>query len=186
MTKSIPPHILAAITKWAPWAFAGFAWLVTLGGVSALQSGCVGACPQRTGLTWWALWWQAAILGGAALAIFFGAKSARVPVAIMAGLSALLAMLLADRHLADPLRRVTRYSIALGSSTRTDTKYDATAAGLIMTAVANLCLVCGLTADWDDVSAAARGVAAAAKDVKMPAVKRGGGDAAAAGQTAAV
>lgn len=176
MAKSLPPAVADGLKRCAPWAFAGLAWLVTLGGVAALQSECTGGCPSRTGLTWWALWWQAAILGAAAFAFFGGAASARVPVAIMAGLSALLAMILADRHLADPMRRVTRYSIAAGSSTRTDAKYDATAAGLIMTAVANLGLLTCLTADWGEV-------AAAAKEVKLPAVKlpkRGGGGADAA------
>jgi hypothetical protein len=166
--KPLPPHVVAGIKTYAPWAFAGLGWLVTLGGVAALQSECVGACPSRTGLTWWALIWQAAVLALAALAVFGGAKSARVPVAIMAGLSALLAMLLADRHLADPMRRVTRYSIAAGSSTRSDSKYDATAAGLIMTAMANLGLLFCLTADWGEVAGAVKGI----QLPKLP--KRGG------------
>ena len=178
MAKSLPPHVAAGIKKWLPWAFAGLAWLVTLGGVSALQSECVGPCPSRTGLTWWALWWQALILAATAFAFFGGAKSARVPVAIMAGLSALLAMLLADRHLADPMRRVTRYSIAAGSSTRTDSQYDATAAGLIMTAIVNLGLLTCLTADWGEVAAVAKEVKLPA--VKLPAKRGAGGEATAA------
>ena len=169
----LPPHVVAGMKKWAPWAFAGLAWLVTLGGVAALQADCIGACPSKTGLTWWALWFQAFVLAAAAFAFFGGAKSARVPVAIMAGLVALLAMLLADRHLNDAMRKVTRFSIASGASVRTDGKYDATAAGLIMTAIANLGLLTCLTVDWAEVTDGL-------KAVKLPQValpklpKRGG------------
>lgn len=182
--KQLPPHIVAGIKKWAPWAFAGLAWLVTLGGVAALQSDCIGSCPSKTGLTWWSLIWQACVLAAAAFAFFGGAKSTRVPVAIMAGLSALLAMILADRHLNDAMRRVTRFSIASGASVRTDGKYDATAAGLIMTALANLGLLTCLTVDWAEVKDGLKAVKL--PEVTLPKLPKRGGAGAGAGAAAAV
>jgi len=93
-----------------------------------------------------------------------GIKSARVPAAILVGLNGLLSILLADRHLSDPVRSITRYSIASGASTSTDGRYDASAAGFIMTAMVNLLLVSLLTLDFNEAKDAV-------KDVKLPNVK---------------
>lgn len=114
-----------------------------------------------------------------------GVKSARVPAAILVGLNALLSILLADRHLSDPVRSITRYSIASGASTTTDGRYDASAAGFIMTAMVNLLLVSLLTLDFNEAKEAV-------KDVKLPEVKlpqlpkKGGGNAPAGAAAAEV
>lgn len=188
MAPSIKLPTKEQVLKYAPLAllaFGALAWLVTLGGVSALQSECGGECRAKTGLSWWSLWWQAFMLLAVAGSVAAGVKSARVPAAVLVGLNGLLSILLADRHLADPVRSVTRYSIASGASTSTDGRYDAAAAGFIMTAMVNLLLVSLLTLDFAEVKEAG-------KDLKLPEMpkmpqlpKKGGASPAKAGATAA-
>lgn len=169
MAPSIKLPTKEQLLKYAPLAllaFGALAWLVTLGGVSALQAECgVGGaaadCRPKTGLSWWSLWWQAFLLLAVAGTVAAGVRSARVPAAVLVGLNGLLSILLADRHLSDPVRSVTRYSIASGASTTTDGRYDACAAGFIMTAMVNLLLVSLLTLDFAEVKEAG-------KDLKLP------------------
>jgi len=190
MAPSIKLPTKEQVLKYAPLAllaFGALAWLVTLGGVSALQSECGlgGDCRPKTGLSWWSLWWQAFMLLAVAGSVAAGVKSARVPAAVLVGLNGLLSILLADRHLSDPVRSVTRYSIASGASTTTDGRYDAAAAGFIMTAMVNLLLVSLLTLDFAEVKEAG-------KDLKLPEMpkmpqlpKKGGASPAKAGAAAA-
>ena len=190
MAPSIKLPTKEQLLKYAPLAllaFGALAWLVTLGGVSALQAECAGGgdCRPKTGLSWWSLWWQAFMLLAVAGSVAAGVKSARVPAAVLVGLNGLLSILLADRHLSDPVRSVTRYSIASGASTTTDGRYNAAAAGFIMTAMVNLLLVSLLTLDFAEVKEAG-------KDLKLPEMpkmpqlpKKGGASPAKAGATAA-
>lgn len=184
MAPSIKLSTKEQVLKYAPLAllaFGALALLVTLGGVSALQSECGvgGDCRPITGLSWWSLWWQAFMLLAVSGSVAAGVKSARVPAAILVGLNGLLSILLSDRHLSDPIRSVTRYSIASGASTTTDGRYDAAAAGFIMTAMVNLLLVSLLTLDFAEVKEAG-------KDLKLPQLpKKGGASPAKGGATAA-
>lgn len=155
-----------------------------LSGVSALQSECGGECRAKTGLSWWSLWWQAFMLLAVAGTVAAGVKSARVPAAILLGLNGLLSIVLADRHLSDPVRSITRYSIASGATTTTDSKYDAAASGFVLTAIFNLIMVSLLTIDVNEVKEGIKEVKL--PQVKLPQLPKKGGDAPAGAAASAV
>lgn len=112
-------------------AFFDFlAWLLVLGGVSALESVCPNACRARYGLAWFIIWFQFVLIVPALFVEFFDTASAwRSTITMLLAINTVLSILQVDKYLADK-------DSGNGSS-----RLNATIAGFIIQSIFNLLLI---------------------------------------------
>lgn len=137
MAMTMPNKAPFAAFKIAVMAIAFFdflAWLLVLGGVSALEHVCPYNCRYNYGLAWFIIWFQFILIVPALFVEFFDRASAwRLTIMLLLAINTVLSILQVEKFL--NLRNIDESGVPNGS------RVNATIAGFIIQSIFNLLLI---------------------------------------------